>query len=342
MKYLNIVAPTIKSGGGLELLLYLIEYLQINYSDVQLNIYIDKNVHINESKKTNIIRIQSKLDKFLLFGKKFTHVLYFGNLPPFRKSDYSAVYFHNRYLLLSPSQLIGLENSKLINKLKNLFRQMYIRIFINNVDFVACQNKKVHDQFIAKYDYDDVDILPFFRSCPPPLKSINKKFDFCYISLAHPHKNHMNLLEAFEILSNEDVGLNIALTVEKEKTVLIEKINNINKKGTVSIANFGIVPKEDVCKIYSQSNCLIFPSTSESFGLPLVEAVKLGLDVIASNLDFTYEVIEPSYAFDPYSSVDIADKIKQYLTDSTKKSHCKVDNKIENLIKNLLMEPYEI
>ncbi len=146
----------------------------------------------------------------------------------------------------------------------------------------------------------------------------------------------MNLLKAIEILSDEGISLNIALTVEKERAVIIEKIDMINKKGVMNIKNFGSVPKEDVCTIYSQSKSLIFPSTNESFGLPLVEAVELGLDVVASDLEYVYQVIEPSVVFNPNDIRSIAEAIKKYSEGQYPKSRPKIKNSISKLIELLL------
>jgi glycosyltransferase involved in cell wall biosynthesis len=62
---------------------------------------------------------------------------------------------------------------------------------------------------------------------------------------------------------------------------------------------------------------LIYPSQLESFGLPLVEAVSLGLDVIASELDYVRDVVYPVQTFDPTSALSIARAVKRYcgLTD---------------------------
>jgi glycosyltransferase involved in cell wall biosynthesis len=57
----------------------------------------------------------------------------------------------------------------------------------------------------------------------------------------------------------------------------------------------------------------VFPSVSESFGLPLIEARQVGLPIVASELDFVRDVCEPEHSFDPYSSVSIARAIRRFL-----------------------------
>ena len=75
------------------------------------------------------------------------------------------------------------------------------------------------------------------------------------------------------------------MTVESNKEDLIRSIEELNENSIITIVNFGTISKEKVCELYAQSKCLIFPSLEESFGLPLIEAVDMGLDVISSDLE---------------------------------------------------------
>jgi hypothetical protein len=64
----------------------------------------------------------------------------------------------------------------------------------------------------------------------------------------------------------------------------------------------------------------------------------MGLDVIASNLDYVYQSIKPSLLFDPTCSDDIADKLKIYLSTRINKSDIIIHNEIDKLIKILIEE----
>ena len=63
---------------------------------------------------------------------------------------------------------------------------------------------------------------------------------------------------------------------------------------------------------YKVSGALIFPSLRESFGLPLVEATKLKVPILASELDFVYDVCQPAETFDPKSPRSIARAVKRF------------------------------
>jgi glycosyltransferase involved in cell wall biosynthesis len=332
---INIIAPNIKSGGGKELLEYLLEYIDTNYLNIKVTVYLDRLLsNIKSTNNREVIYLDSVQDKIKLFTKKLKNSLYFGNLPPLVKSKNSIVYFHNPYLLMSFSIL---KKSSFEFMIKYMLQQLYIRLFVKNVDVVAVQNKEIKNNFINKYKYDKVDLLPFFRLCDKNIID-NKIYDFCYVSLAHPHKNHDRLLDAMQILSDKNIHTSLVLTIEDGHNKLKEKIDTINKQGIVNIVNLGILKKEDVCKLYSKSKCLVFPSTQETFGLALIESVHMGLDVIASNLDYVYQSIKPSLVFDPTCSDDIADKLKIYLSTRINKSDIIIHNEIDKLIKILIEE----
>lgn len=334
---INIIAPNIKNGGGLELLLYLIEHIKVSYPNARCVVYVDSSIQMLKSNNNiEIIHMNSSFEKVKLFSKKIDNSLYFGNLPPLVKSENSVVYFHNPYLLMPFEKLMKTSIKFFV---KYFLQQLYIKFFIKNVNIVACQNDDIKEKFIKKYSFKNIQLLPFFRLCNKKLLDQNeKKYEFCYVSLAHPHKNHKRLLEACEILSNENVSFSLALTIEDGHNELIQKIKNINLKNVVNIINLGKISKEEVCKLYAQSRCLVFPSTEETFGLGLVEAVNMNLDVIASNLDYVYQSIEPSLVFNPNSSLDMSLKMKEYLEGNIKMSKVIIENKIDEIIKILVKE----
>jgi glycosyltransferase involved in cell wall biosynthesis len=73
------------------------------------------------------------------------------------------------------------------------------------------------------------------------------------------------------------------------------------------------MPHEKVLSLYATARAMIFPSTSESFGLPLIEATHAGLPILASELDYVRDVCSPVQTFDPTSAISIARAVKRFL-----------------------------
>lgn len=328
---INIIAPNIKNGGGKELLEYLLIHLEDAYKDLNVVVYVDSSLqNITSTNKRVVVSLSTTFQKVKLFSKQMDNAIYFGNLPPLVRSSNSIVYFHNPYLILG---IHGLRNQSWHFFVKYGLQQLYIRTFIKNIDAVACQNMRIKKEFSIKYNYQNVEILPFYRSCPKPNVAIEKIYDFCYISLAHPHKNHELLFDSLEILGKKGFSFSIAVTIEHFNEDLIARLNNINSLYNIKIVNVGLIPKKDVCKIYYQTKCLIFPSKYETFGLALIEAVEAGLDVIAADLGYTHEIISTPFLFDAQSATSCANVIKEYL-DNNNLCKCRalISNKVDDLI----------
>ena len=107
MREINIIAPNIKNGGGLELLSYLAEYFDAEYNG-KVIIHVDESVSALAGGLNAIRTIiyRNKASKILLFFKKISNALYFGNLPPIFQSNNSVLYIHNPYLLLSNIEIL--------------------------------------------------------------------------------------------------------------------------------------------------------------------------------------------------------------------------------------------
>jgi glycosyltransferase involved in cell wall biosynthesis len=73
------------------------------------------------------------------------------------------------------------------------------------------------------------------------------------------------------------------------------------------ILDLGFVPTEDVAPLMLASQALIFPSLFEGFGIPLLEAMNLGVPIGASRTTSIPELVQDSaLLFDPFSIDDIA------------------------------------
>ncbi|WP_372861417.1 glycosyltransferase, partial [Pseudoalteromonas sp.] len=127
------------------------------------------------------------------------------------------------------------------------------------------------------------------------------------------HKNHQNLLEAWIKLAELGKYPTLALTLGERDVKLIEQVTTLKQKYNLKITNLGHLPYKDVLNLYQCSRALIFPSITESFGLPLIEASQLGVDIIASELDYVRDVCNPKCTFDPNSYVSIYRAVLRYL-----------------------------
>jgi len=124
----------------------------------------------------------------------------------------------------------------------------------------------------------------------------------------------VRLIEAWCLLAEEGLFPSLCLTInESQFEKLCTEIEALRQRHQLKISNVGDVSRPAVLALYSQSGALIYPSTFESFGLPLIEARQLGLSVLASELDYVRDVLDPEQTFDPASARSIARAVKRFM-----------------------------
>jgi len=111
-----------------------------------------------------------------------------------------------------------------------------------------------------------------------------------YVGNDYPHKNLKRLILAFKKLVKE---------------------HNLNYQ-LVLVTNF--VSEEELNNLYRNASLYVFPSLSEGFGLPAVEAMARGVPVVSSNATCLPEILgEAAVYFNPLDVDDIVRKIKKVL-----------------------------
>lgn len=118
---------------------------------------------------------------------------------------------------------------------------------------------------------------------------------FMYIGGFDPRKNIGNMLLGFKryLLSSpaRDVvpGLILCGDAGNHADYLEDEIRELGLEGSVRVAGF--VEDEDMPALYTAARALIFVSTYEGFGLPLLEAMACGTPVLGSNVSSIPEVV---------------------------------------------------
>lgn len=121
----------------------------------------------------------------------------------------------------------------------------------------------------------------------------------------------------------ESIQYTLHLTLPSSSSKLIlDKIDFLKKMG-VNIINHKECSIQQIKELYKISNYFIFPSLAESFGLPLIEAASAGCKIIASDLPYVFNIIDPSLTFNPMDYQSIVNSLitsKDY--SNIKKARC--------------------
>lgn len=138
-----------------------------------------------------------------------------------------------------------------------------------------------------------------------------------YTGSVYPHKNVDVLIEAVEKHNRlREVDLELALVCSR--SVFWDRTNKkIEDKGIGHwIKMLGFVDDADVSKLYSLALALVHPSKMEGFGLTGLEAMAVGLPVIASSASCLPEVYgDAALFFNPDSVPDLVECLDKLIKD---------------------------
>lgn len=320
---LIIHATNIHQGGGKSLLDALLKAVA---GEVVLSVDermplpagMAKNVKVKRVKPSVAQRIMAE-NWLAMVAEKDDVVLCFGNLPPmFKLRGHVVVFLQNRYLI----EDIPLSGLPLKVRLRLAVERLWLTKRWKNVDEFFVQTPTMKQLLEIKLEGKvPVRVLPFVaepggyaRSVPQLNSYRDAVFDFVYVASGEPHKNHQRLIEAWCLLAEAGQYPTLCLTLDEIRFAgLCRLVEEMQRRYGVKVSNIGGIPHRDVLELYKKSRAAIYPSKFESFGLPLIEARQAGMPILASELDYVRDVLDPEQTFDPDSPLSIARAVKRFM-----------------------------
>lgn len=152
---------------------------------------------------------------------------------------------------------------------------------------------------------------------------VNGEKYILYVGNLHPHKNLKTLILAYdELLKDEkyqDIKLIIVSPFDFFYLKLFDFLKNLKLENKVVFT--GPVKNYKLHEFYKNAVCFVFPSFSEGFGIPGVEAMSLGCPVVASDIPVFHEVYASACLFfKPNNPVDLKEKIEIIINNPQKRS----------------------
>lgn len=151
------------------------------------------------------------------------------------------------------------------------------RVIYNGVDTKRFSPRIDASDFTKKYDLED-------------------KFVFSFLGGIEPRKGTIYLIRAMKKVFEKNN--NITLIIAGTKGIIdysdyqdnfYKEFNDLNLDKNVKI--IGRISEEDLPKLYRASDCFVFPSLCEGWGLAPMEAISCKTPVIASNIDSISEFL---------------------------------------------------
>lgn len=308
MKTIVVNNPAAQSGGALTILKQFLDNIyeydrKNNYFVIvsleHLKKYENKNIKIIVVPRQNFKK-RIMWDNFFLKkelkNKKINPDIFISlqntgvNLS--RKIN-QIVYFHQSIPLSEKKWNFFKRNERKYWFYKNIY-PFFIKLYLNRINTVVVQAEWIKNSFSNFFDYDLNKILIIKPNINIPLidKVIYRpknKFRIFYPAAPFEYKNHSIILESLSKI--KEYEYECLFTYGKGENLILDKLleeKNLQNK----VKLLGKIPYEEVLEYYKSSDLLIYPSSIETIGLPLIEASTFGLSILSIDKPYAREVLK--------------------------------------------------
>jgi glycosyltransferase involved in cell wall biosynthesis len=267
--------------------------------------------------KLNIATIGIKRDVFLslfLFFNRKKFDIFYCLMP------YLSFFYTLKNSIITIHDLGYFRYPQYLKKITFFYLKSIIKRSIKKANFIITISETSKKEIINLFKVAEEKIIRVYEDSTLSEVALPKNRGpivdfpyFLYVGERRPHKNLENLIEAFALFKNKNASDVKLVLVGKDhgsySEKLISLINKLDLKKEVFILNS--VDDEKLYYYYCHAKALILISFYEGFGLPLVEAMKLDVPIIASNISIMQEIVGDSgLLVDPNNINDIANKMK--------------------------------
>jgi len=222
----------------------------------------------------------------------------------FKNGVYESRRTYYGYAISRANAIITVSNNE-----KNLLQRIY-----NKKDvYVTYHSGYLADKFVGEAEKNKISQ---FRVPEYPY--------IIYPAIPWRHKNHYRLVEALWLLKQSHPAmkdLKLILTGAQHSlssSSLENLISDLQIQDSIEMKGF--VSNLELAALIKNANLMVFPSLYEGFGIPILDAMKLGTPVLANALPAIIEIAGDSISYlqNPLDSKQIAQDIHTLLNDKGK------------------------
>jgi glycosyltransferase involved in cell wall biosynthesis len=336
-KIIVLSAINFFEGGPLSVLKDCLQYIESSnhFSEYKIIALIHRRQVLSDGKYQRVKFIEFPLSRKSYLFRLFYEYCYFKRLskrlrPSFWFSLHDitpnvgnvpqAVYCHNP----SPFNTINLDDL-LTQPTQFYFRLFYKFIYKINIKKntkVVVQQHWIAEKFREMFGIESSKILvskpevSISQTTQNTTLLQNARNDkvFFFPTLARPFKNIELICKAVKIL-NERMLLNfrVVITIDGSENRYSSKI--ISEYGALKNLDFiGFRKRHEIFDLYRETDCLLFPSKLETWGLPLTEFMNFNRAIFVSDLPYAHETLgnyNKAFYFDPFEEVILANAMEQ-------------------------------
>lgn len=214
----------------------------------------------------------------------------------------------------------------LLYYLKRLGYRLIFDIAVRKAAKIIVPSKFVKKELVGYYNLEEEKLVVTYEGLDEKIipkgkpRDLFKKYKldsdyFFYVGNAYPHKNLKRAIEATVSL-NKACDQKIIFAIASSRSVFTKRLERLikNLKADKYVRLLGFVPNRDLGHLYKNSLGFVYPSLSEGFGLPGLEAIAAGTLVLASDIPVFKEVYKDSVLyFNPLDFSSIESRLRDAL-----------------------------
>lgn len=332
-KTIVVSGVNIRKGGTLTImrdcLKYLSDYLSVNNRVVALVHNRDlfpydgiEFIECADSARGWLRRLRTEYIDMSRISREIGHIdlwLSLHDTTPRVEADIQAVYCQTSFPFLRWHFRDGLFDKKI--PLFALFTRFAYRVNVHRNKYLIVQQCWLRDRLsrLLGVALDKFIVFPPQKYFPTiPAKAPEDVVKFCFVSTPDCHKNFETLCAAAEKLE-DIIGIGrfkVILTMSGSEN---KYSNWIYKKwGHVSSIEFrGLLDLPQLVELYSEADCMVFPSRVETWGLPISEFMTTGKPLLLANLPYAIETSAGAsqVAFFPAENCDVLSALMKNVVD---------------------------
>lgn len=318
-----------KTGGGVTYLRNLVPELA-KLGGLELHVLLHENQYaqfreLGEAARIHLLEIKTGLVPLIIWEQVVLPILS-------RMMSCDVVFSPANYgPLLAPAQMIILHNSWAVSAREPRFSRKLYWLGLRAMTFLSLLTAQ---RSIAVSEYAARTLgsktIGLFRGppavihhglspifAPDPSGGARENF-LLAVSDIYIQKNTLSLIEALARVraAIPNITLKIAGRVVDEEYA--DEVRSLIVKHRLegAVEFLGWRAAEDLVDLYRRCALFVFPSTEETFGMPLAEAMACGTPIASSSAAAMPEIVaDAALMFDPHDIDDMAEKILRLLSD---------------------------
>lgn len=310
-----VIATTLQAGGGITIYKQFLNHLPKHIGEDKYYVFVNEKLPKDkiEGVKYILMPILSKLKRILFEGNALKSESYKLGVKPdvvisLQNNGYKSykdcrqvVYYHQSLPLYPGSYNPFKHSERYLFNYKYLFPRLVKRTWVQNTLFVV-QTPVVKKRFASYFGYSEENV----HVCFPDIEKIDtaqgkthdwgdKCFHFLYVSSCAKYQNGIILIKAVELLykKNPDLArkIRIHITINPDRAPAMCNLVQKHRVGDNFIFE-GVIKHDVLLNYYKSISALLFPSSIETVGLPMLEAAAFGIPIIAADIDYAHYVLD--------------------------------------------------